>query len=63
MTYNEAETRFYLIDPILRDKGYDDYQRLKLEGGSVEQDIAPFALFLGSLVSERLKGKQLLLSP
>lgn len=31
MTYNEAETRFYLIDPILRDKGYDDYQRLKLE--------------------------------
>ena len=31
MTYNEAETRFYLIDPILREKGYDDHQRLKLE--------------------------------
>ena len=31
MTYNEAETRFYLIDPVLRDKGYDDHQWLKLE--------------------------------
>ncbi len=31
MTYNEAETRYYLIDPILREKGYDDHQRLKLE--------------------------------
>lgn len=31
MTYNEAETRFYLIDPILREKGYDDHQWLKLE--------------------------------
>jgi hypothetical protein len=34
-----------------------------LESGSVEQDIAPFAVFLGSLVSESLGGKQLLLSP
>jgi type I restriction enzyme R subunit len=31
MTYNEAETRYYLIDPVLREKGYDDYQWLKLE--------------------------------
>jgi Fic family protein len=30
-----------------------------LERGSVEQDIAPFAIFLGRLVSERLEGKQL----
>ncbi len=31
MAYNEAETRYYLIDPILREKGYDDISRLKLE--------------------------------
>ena len=31
MTYNEAETRFYLIDPVLREKGYDDHQWLNLE--------------------------------
>ena len=31
MTYNEAETRFYLIDPVLREKGYNDHQWLKLE--------------------------------
>ena len=31
MSYNEAETRYYLIDPILREKGYDDHQRLKLK--------------------------------
>lgn len=31
MAYNEAETRFYLIDPALRDKGYNDHQWLKLE--------------------------------
>jgi type I restriction enzyme, R subunit len=31
MPYNEAETRFYLIDPKLRAKGYDDPTRLKLE--------------------------------
>ena len=29
MTYNEAETRFFLIDPILREKGYDDHQCMK----------------------------------
>jgi hypothetical protein len=31
MSYNEAETRYYLIDPVLRDKGYDDASKLKLE--------------------------------
>jgi type I restriction enzyme, R subunit len=31
MSYNEAETRYYLIDPILRDKGYDNHSKLKLE--------------------------------
>ena len=23
MSYNEAETRYFLIDPVLKDKGYD----------------------------------------
>lgn len=31
MPYNEAETRFHLIDPKLRAKGYDDTSRLTLE--------------------------------
>ncbi|MDF1590615.1 MAG: hypothetical protein P1P89_03790 [Desulfobacterales bacterium] len=31
MSYNEAETRYHLIDPVLRKKGYDDHQRLRLE--------------------------------
>lgn len=31
MAYNEAETRFYLIDPVLREKGYDAHWKLKLE--------------------------------
>jgi len=31
MSYNEAETRYYLIDPVLRDKGYNEHQWLKLE--------------------------------
>ena len=34
-----------------------------LESGSVEQDIVPFAVFLGHLVSERLECKQLPPSP
>lgn len=29
--YNEAETRFYLIDPVLRQKGYDEHWKLRLE--------------------------------
>lgn len=31
MGYNEAETRFFLIDPILRGKGYDEHWKLRLE--------------------------------
>jgi type I restriction enzyme R subunit len=31
MSHNEAETRYYLIDPVLREKGYDDATKLKLE--------------------------------
>lgn len=31
MSYNEAETRFWLIDPVLREKGYDHHWKLKLE--------------------------------
>jgi len=31
MTYNEAETRFYLIDLVLRSKGNDEYWKLRLE--------------------------------
>jgi type I restriction enzyme R subunit len=31
MALNEEETRFHLIDPVLRRKGYDDPQRIKLE--------------------------------
>ena len=37
----------------------DDYMDA-LESGSVEQDIVPFAVFLGRLVSERLEGRQLI---
>jgi hypothetical protein len=28
MSYNEAETRFYLIDPDLRAKGFDEHWKL-----------------------------------
>jgi Fic family protein len=35
----------------------EDYMAA-LESGSVEQDIVPSAIFLGSLVSESLEGKQ-----
>ncbi len=31
MTYNEAETRFYLINPVLRNKGYNEHWKLRLE--------------------------------
>jgi len=30
MTYNEAETRYFLIDSILCEKGYVDHRWLKL---------------------------------
>lgn len=31
MPYNEGETRYHLIDPKLRAKGYDDPCRIRLE--------------------------------
>lgn len=31
MGFNEAETRFFLIDPVLRAKGYDEHWKLRLE--------------------------------
>jgi Fic family protein len=40
----------------------DDYMNA-LESGSVEQDIAPFAFFLGRLVSESLECKQVPQAP
>lgn len=41
MSYNEAETRFYLIDPILREKGYNDHQWLKLETPAPVEPTGP----------------------
>ena len=31
LNYNEAETRFYRIDPVLRSKGYNEHWKLRLE--------------------------------
>lgn len=31
MSYNEAETRYHLIDPVLRDKGYISHNQITLE--------------------------------
>jgi len=31
VAFNEEETRSYLIDLVLRKKGYDDPQRIRLE--------------------------------
>jgi len=41
MSFNEAETRFHLIDPVLREKGYNDHQRLKLETPAPVEPIGP----------------------
>ena len=41
MTYIGAETRFYLIDPVLREKGYDDHQWLKLETPAAVESTGP----------------------
>ena len=57
----------FLMNVMLAGGGYpwivipvekrDDYMSA-LESASVDQDIAPFALFLGRLVSDRIKGKR-----
>ncbi|MDD5480412.1 DEAD/DEAH box helicase family protein [Rhodoferax sp.] len=41
MAYNESETRFYLIDPVLRAKGYNDHQWLKLETPAPVEPTGP----------------------
>ena len=41
MSYNEQETRFFLIDPALRDKGYNDHQFLKLETPAPVEPTGP----------------------
>ena len=48
MSYNEQETRFFRIDPVLRDKGYNDHQWITPQQiiGSIEQQ--------GRIVSEAL---------
>jgi type I restriction enzyme R subunit len=39
--YNEQETRYFLIDPVLRQKGYDDHQWLKLETPAPVEPTGP----------------------
>ena len=41
MSYNEAETRYHLIDPILRDKGYDSHQTIRLETPAPVEPTGP----------------------
>jgi type I restriction enzyme R subunit len=41
VSYNEQETRFFLIDPILRQKGYNDHQWLKLETPAPVEPTGP----------------------
>lgn len=41
MSYNEAETRYYLIDPVLREKGYDAHQWLRLETPAPVEPTGP----------------------
>lgn len=41
MAYNEEETRFHLIDPVLRRKGYDDPQRIRLETPAPVEPTGP----------------------
>lgn len=41
MSYNEQETRFFLIDPLLRTKGYDDWQRIRMETPAPVEPTGP----------------------
>jgi type I restriction enzyme R subunit len=41
MSYNEQETRFFLIDPVLRDKGYNDHQWIKMETPAPVEPTGP----------------------
>jgi type I restriction enzyme R subunit len=39
--YNEQETRFFLIDLVLREKGYSDYQWIKMEPSAPVEPTGP----------------------
>ena len=41
MSYNEQETRYFLIDPVLRDKGYNDHQWIKMETPAPVEPTGP----------------------
>ena len=41
VAYNGQETRFYLIGPVLRAKGYDDYRWLKMETAAPVEPTGP----------------------
>jgi type I restriction enzyme, R subunit len=41
MSYNEAETRYHLIDPILREKGYTSHQTIRLETPAPVEPTGP----------------------
>ena len=41
MTFNEEETRFHRIDPVLRHKGYNDPQRIRLETPAPVEPTGP----------------------
>lgn len=41
VAFNEEETRFHLIDPVLRKKGYDDPQRIRLETPAPVEPTGP----------------------
>ncbi|AOY59572.1 DEAD/DEAH box helicase family protein [Desulfococcus multivorans] len=41
MSYNEQETRFFLIDPVLRDRGYNDHQWIKMETPAPVEPTGP----------------------
>jgi len=41
VSYNEQETRFFLIDPVLRDKGYNDHQWIKMETPAPVEPTGP----------------------
>lgn len=41
VSLNEQETKFHLIDPLLRTKGYDDPQRIRLETPAPVEPTGP----------------------
>ena len=41
MPMNEQETRYHLIDPVLRTKGYDDITKLKCETPAPVEPTGP----------------------